>query len=173
MAYISSVSHAFRQSMNTIAEAQSFLDCQKKLAVWYAAYAGTEESVLYANPLFCETFHLTLDEVLKRQRYHLINPPDTTPETIAQYKADDREAIEREYFLQRSQNEAGKDNLVLKLRFDHGIVGMFKTVDSDLPEPIQWVDLDADFQRVMEALRPKFYATRFGTIQCSDKSKLA
>jgi hypothetical protein len=137
--------------MNTIAAAQSFLEHQENLAIWYAAYAGKKESVLYANPLFCQTFNLTLNEILERQRYHLVNPPDTTSETIEQYKAEDREAIERGYFLQRSPVEPGKDILVLKLRFDHGILGMFKFVDSDLPATNRPGDLDADFQSVFEA----------------------
>lgn len=141
--------------MNTIAAAQSLLDRQENLATWYAAYTGTEETVLYANPLFCQTFNLTLNEILERQRYHLINPPETAPETIEQYKAEDREAIERGYFLQRSPTEPGKDILVLKLRFDHGILGMFKFVDSGLPSTNLPGDLDADFLSVLEGLRPE------------------
>lgn len=140
--------------MNTIADAQSFLDQIEQLSIWYAAYEGTEESVLYANPLFCETFGHTLEEVLERKRYHIINPPETPAGTIEQYKAEDREAIQRGYFLQRSGVEAGKDILVLKIRFDQGIIGMFKIIDSDDLGPTNAPrDLDADFRRVIESLR--------------------
>jgi len=145
--------------MQTIAEAQSFLDRQKHLAIWHAAYDGSEEAVRHANPLFCETFNLSLSEILERGRYRLVNPPDTPPETIELYKAEDREAIERGCFLQRSPVESGRDILVLKIGFDRGIVGMFKFIDSDLPGPFNHPrDLDADFRRVVESLRSDLIA---------------
>ena len=140
--------------MNTIADAQSFLDQNEQLSIWYAAYEGPEEAVLYANPLFCETFGHTLEEVLARRRYHLINPPEIPTATIEQYKAEDREAIQRGFFFQRSCVEAGKDILVLKIRFDQGIVGMFKIIDSNAPGPTNAPrDLDPDFQSVIESLQ--------------------
>ena len=80
--------------MNTIDDAQSFLDKSEHLSIWYAAYKGTEEAVLYANPLFCETFGCSLEEIVKRKRYQFINPPKTTAATIEQYIAEDREAVE-------------------------------------------------------------------------------
>jgi PAS domain-containing protein len=140
--------------MDTIAAAQPFLDRQENLAIWYAAYEGSEESIRYANPLFCKTFDLSLDEILERKRYHLVNPPDTSADTIEQYKAEDREAIERRYLLQRSAIEPGQDILVLKLRFDQGILGMFKVISSDLPSTNAPRDLDADFQGIMGPLCP-------------------
>ncbi len=140
--------------MDTIAVAQSFLDQNERLSIWYAAYEGTEEAVLYANPLFCKTFGHTLDEVLERKRYHLINPPETPATTIEQYKTEDRAAIERGYFVQRSVVEPGKDIVVLKVRFDQGIIGMFKVIDSNDPRSINAPgDLDADFRSVIESLR--------------------
>ena len=140
--------------MNTIAGVKSFLDQNEQLSIWYAAYEGTEEAVLYANPIFCETFGHTLEEVLERKRYQLINPPETPAATIERYKSEDREAIQRGYFLQRSGVEAGKDILVLKIRFDQGIIGMFKIIDSNDPGPTNAPrDLDADFRSVMESLR--------------------
>jgi len=140
--------------MKTIADAQSFLDQNEQLSIWYAAYEGTEEAVLYANPLFCETFGHTLEGVLERKRYHLINPPETPAATIEQYKSEDREAIQLGYFLQRSGIEAGKDILVLKIRFDQGIIGMFKIIDSNDPAPTNAPrDLDADFRSVIESLQ--------------------
>ena len=63
--------------MDTITAAQPLLDRQENLAIWYATYEGLEESVLYANPLFCKTFELPLKEILERKRYHLVNPPET------------------------------------------------------------------------------------------------
>ena len=140
--------------METIAAAHSFLDRQESLAIWQAAYHELEESIVYANPFFCETFGLTLDDVLERRRYHLVNPPDTTTETIAQYKAEDRQAMEDGYFLQRSPVGDDRDIVVLKLRFDQGILGMFKFIDSDLPGPLNDPnDLDADFRAVVEMVK--------------------
>ena len=140
--------------MHTIADAKAFLDQNDHLSIWYAAYEGTEETVLYANPLFCKTFGHTLEEILTRKRYQLINPPETPAATIEQYKAEDREAIERGIFLQRSVVEPGKDILVLKIRFDQGIIGMFKFIDSSDPSQTNSPhDLDADFRSVTESLR--------------------
>ena len=140
--------------MNTIADAQLFLDQNEQLSIWYAAYEGTEEAVLYANPLFCETFGHTREEVLERKRYHLINPPGTPAATIEQYRSEDREAIQRGYVFQRSGVAAGKDILVLKIRFDQGIIGMFKIVDANAPGPTDAPrDLDADFRSVIESLQ--------------------
>ena len=142
--------------MNTITDAQSFLDQNERLSIWYSEYEGTEEAVLYANLLFCETFGHSLDEVLERKRYHLINPPETSLATIEQYKSEDRAAIDRGYFVQRSVVEPGKDILVLKIRFDRGIVGMFKLIDSNHPGPTNAPrDLDAGFRSVVESLRPE------------------
>ena len=140
--------------METIAAARSFLDRQESLAIWYAVYDDLEESVVYANPFFCETFGLTLDDVLERQSYHFVNPPDTTAETIAQYKAEDRQAMEDGYFLQRSPAGDGRDIVVFKLRFDQGILGMFKFIDGDLPGPLNDPgDLDTDFRAVVERVK--------------------
>ena len=136
--------------MNTV-ETRDFFNQQGSLAIWQAEYDGSEESVVYANPLFCEIFSLTLDEVLARRRYHLVNPPDTAAETIAEYRAQDREAMKNGYFLHRSSLGDGQDIIVLKLRFDQGILGMFKFVASDLRgSPTAPSDLDADFRGVLE-----------------------
>ena len=140
--------------METIAAARSLLDQQQSLAIWYAAYDGREESVVYANPLFCETFGLSLDDVLERRRYDLVNPPDTTPETIAQYKAEDHQAMEDGYFLQRSPAGDGRDIIVLKLRFDQGILGMFKFIDGNLPASLNDPgNLDPDFRAVVDRVK--------------------
>ena len=140
--------------MNTIADARSFLDQTENCSIWYAAYKGTEEAVLYANPIFCKTFGYSLEEIVERKRYQLVNPPETPAATIEQYKAEDREAIQRGFFFQRSCVEAGKDILVLKIRFDQGIVGMFKIIDSNAPGPTNAPrDLDPDFQSVIESLQ--------------------
>ncbi len=140
--------------MKTITDAQSFLAKIENLSIWYAEYEGAEEAILYANPYFCKTFGHPLEEVLDRKRYHLVNPPETPAATIEQYKAEDREAIERGYFLQRSAVEPGKDILVLKIRFDQGIIGMFTIIDSNDPRPTNAPrDLDSDFRSVMKSLR--------------------
>jgi len=140
--------------METIATTHSFFGRQESLAIWHAAYHDLEESIVYANPFFCETFGLTLDEVLEHRRYHLVNPPDTTAETIAQYKAEDRQAMEDGAFLQRSPAGDDRDIVVLKLRFDQGILGMFKFIDSDLPGLLNDLkDLDEDFRSVVEQVK--------------------
>ena len=142
--------------METIDTLRFFLDQQGALAIWYAAYDGPQESITYANPSFCETFGLTLDEVLERQRYELVNPPETTAETIAQYKAEDRQAIEEGCFLQRSPVGDGQDIVVLKLRCDEGILGLFKFIDGDLPGSANAPgDLDEDFRAVIEKVNPE------------------
>jgi len=141
--------------MNTITTAQPLLDQNENCSVWYAAYNRTEEAVLYANPLFCQTFGHSLEEIVARKRYYLINPPETPAATIEQYITEDQQAIERGYFLQRSVVKAGKDILVLKIRFDQGIIGMFKIIDSNDRRPANSPrDLDTDFRRVIESLRP-------------------
>lgn len=146
------------KNMETISGAQTLLNTRDNLAIWYAEYDCAEESVRYANPVFCQTFELSPDEILKRRRYHLVNPPDTPVETIEQYKTEDREAIDHGHFLQRSNLEPGKDILVLKLRFDQGVLGMLKFIDSDLPSVNHPGDLDEDFRSVMEKLRPDLLA---------------
>lgn len=139
--------------METITDIRPFLDQQESLAIWYAAYEGPEESVTYANPLFCEMFDRTLDEILELQRYQFVNPPDTTAETIAQYKAEDRQAMEKGHFLQRNPIGDGRDIVVLKLRFDRGVLGMFKFVDAGTPGDMNTTDdLDADFRAVCDKL---------------------
>ena len=56
--------------------------------------------------------------------------------------------------FQRSGVAAGKDILVLKIRFDQGIIGMFKIVDANAPGPTDAPrDLDADFRSVIESLQ--------------------
>ncbi|MAG92603.1 MAG: hypothetical protein CMJ48_02455, partial [Planctomycetaceae bacterium] len=61
--------------MNTIEAARRFLDEQERVAAWYTEYEGRYEFIRYANSLFAETFGTTVDQVLEKQRYHLVNPP--------------------------------------------------------------------------------------------------
>ena len=57
-------------------------------------------------------------------------------------------------FLQRSPVGDYRDIVVLKIRFDQGILGMFKFIDSDLPGPLNDPkDLDADFRAVVEMVK--------------------
>ena len=137
--------------METIAATHSALNRQESLAIWHADYHDLEESIVYANPFFCETFGLTLDEIVERRRYHLVNPPETTTETIAQYKAEDRQAMEDGLFFQCSPVGDDRNIVVLKLRFDQGILGMFKFIDSDLPGTVN--DPNADFRSVVELVK--------------------
>jgi len=146
---------ALSRSMDTIDAARSLLDQQPNLAIWYAEYDGPEESIRYANALFSETFGIPLHEILEKKRYHLVNPPDTPAEVIARYKNEDREAIELGHFLHRGPFAEAKDIVVLKLRFDNGMLGLFKIVESgEHGAPISLRDLDADFLALLQKVRP-------------------
>lgn len=140
--------------MGTIESVQSFLDQQAGVAIWYAEYEGRDESISYANPCFSEAFGMPVDEILEKKRYRLVNPPDTSAEVIEQYKDEDLKAIREGLFFSRSSFEHGKDIVVVKLRFDRGILGLFKVVDS---EPVgvkeTWQDLDAEMLGIVQAVR--------------------
>jgi len=143
------------QSMDMIQSARSFLDQQSDIAVWYTEYEGRSETIAYANGYFADIFGIPVDQILEKKRYHLVNPPDTPDEVIERYKDEDREAMKLGIFLTRGPFEASKDIVVVKLRFDKGMLGLFKIVDSQSDDSeIAVQDLELDFLNVLRLVRP-------------------
>lgn len=141
--------------MQTISTARSVLDSQKHLAIWYSEYEGREESIQYANPTFSDIFGLSVEQILERKKYRLVNPPETPAEVIEQYKKEDLHAMQHGVFFSCSPIEPDQQIVVVKLRFDQGIIGLFKIVDSDLASSLQNLqDLDEDFLDLIKQLCP-------------------
>ena len=145
--------------MKTIKSARSILDQQDKLAIWYTEYDGGEEEICYANQVFSEIFALPLEEILEKQQYQLEHPTATPVEVIEQYKQEDRVAMEQGSFFSQGPFDAGKEIVVVKLRFDRGMLGIFQIVDEGQGEGMQKLeDLDEEFREVVRALRPDLIA---------------
>jgi PAS domain-containing protein len=140
--------------MKTINSVKSFLEQPKTIGIWYAEYDGEKEEVLFVNQFFSQTFGLSIEEILKRKKYQLINPPDTSSETIEQYKSEDREAMEKGYFLSHSRMDSAEERVVLKLGFDQGIVGIFTTLDYAFDgEVFTLNDLGTEIREILQKLR--------------------
>ncbi len=139
--------------METIESAQAFLDQQARVAIWYTEYEGRDETIRYANPCFSEAFNISIDDILEKKKYHLVNPPDTSEEVIEQYKDEDIAAMRDGCFLSRSPAEPGKDIEVVKLRFDQGMLGLFKVVDAE-PDvgKISLQNLNVELQGIIQAM---------------------
>ncbi len=141
--------------MTTIEAARRFLDQQARVAVWYTQYEGRDEFIRYANRLFAETFGATVEQILEKQRYRLVNPSGTPDEVIDQYKDEDIQAIEHGSFFARSSVDSEKDIVVVKLRFDQGMLGLFKFVDATPSGPrFIWQDVDVELRGIVERVRP-------------------
>lgn len=141
--------------MHDIESVRPLLDQQAHVASWYTEYEGRNEAIRYANKVFSETFGIPVDQILERERYHLVNPPETPGDLIEQYKDEDIEAIQRGSFLNRNPLHPGKDIVVVKLRFDQGMLGLFKIVDSEPPGPqLTLRELDADILSILQQVRP-------------------
>jgi len=137
------------------------LDQQTHLAIWYAEYTDCEEVVCYANNRFSEIFGLSTAQILERKKYHLINPPETSAETIEQYRQEDFEAMQAGYYFNSCPMDAGKQLIVIKLSFAQGILGLFKIIDtkSENVSPVVMKDLDPDFRNLLQELRPELLET--------------
>ena len=145
-------------SMKTIESARPFLDQQAKVAIWYTEYKGRVEAIRYANRYFSETFGIPVEEILERKRYHLVNPPDTPDDVIEQYKAEDKKAMKNGNFLSRAPFETGKDIVVVKLRFDRGMLGLFQIVDAGTgDEKVTLQDLDEEIRGAVRGVRPDLF----------------
>ena len=75
----------------TIENIRQTLDKQSDIAIWYTRYNDNTEVIQYTNACFAGVFGLSIDQILEKQRYHLVNPPETSAETIEQYKNEDRQ----------------------------------------------------------------------------------
>lgn len=117
--------------MSAIESARPVLDRQANVAIWYTVYEKRDEAIQYVNECFSLTFGIPIDEILEKKRYYLVNPPGTAEEIIEQYKDEDLTAIKEGIFMSRNEYEPGKDIVVVKCRFDQGMLGMFKIVDSE------------------------------------------
>jgi len=141
--------------MKTIESAKSFLDQQNNVAIWYAQYEGRCEAIRYANEKFSQTFGIPIDQIIERSRYHLVNPPETPAETIEQYRSEDLEAIAQGYFLSCNPIEPGKQIVVLKLRFDQGILGLFRIIDTRQDDcEYTLKNLDEQITHILQQLQP-------------------
>ncbi len=141
--------------MKTIESAKLFLDQQNNVAIWYAQYKGRCETIRYANKKFAQTFCIPIDQIIERARYHLVNPPETPAETIEQYRNEDLEAIAQGYFLSCNPIEPGKEIVVIKLRFDQGILGLFKIIDArQVDGKFTLKNLDKEITHILQQLQP-------------------
>lgn len=137
--------------MDKINSLSDFFDQQANVAIWYAAYEGREESIRYANPYFSKIFELPLDQILERKKYRLVNPPDTPSEVIETYKQEDLQAMHKGFFLNRSPIDDHQDIVIAKLRFERGILGLFKFATSHKKTcELSWQNLD---QKILNILK--------------------
>lgn len=141
--------------MNTIESARQFLDRQADVAVWYAEYQGRSEAIAYANNVFSQTFGISIERILVVKRYHLVNPQDTPQHVIEQYKDEDLAAIRDGYFLARGPLEQSQSIEVVKLRFDQGMLGLFKILDTGPADaPVGLKDFDRAILAIVHQVRP-------------------
>ncbi len=141
--------------MNTIESAREFLDRQADVAVWYTEYEGRDEAIAYANGVFSWTFGISIEQILEAKRYHLVNPPDTPEQVIEQYKDEDLAAMRDGCFFARNPLEQGQSIEVVKLRFDQGMLGLFRILDTDPADtPVALTDFDPAILTIVRQVRP-------------------
>lgn len=141
--------------MSSIKKLRHVLDQQSEIAIWYAEYKRHNESIQYVNKKFAETFDLSIDEILNRKKYDLVNPPETTAATIEQYKNEDFVAMQHGSFVSRSRISPEQDIVVVKLPIDQGILGFFKIIDSNpAKSKFSLADLDDDLQNIVRLACP-------------------
>ncbi len=145
--------------MNTIESARPFLDRQSDVAVWYTQYHGSREEIVYANNVFSQTFGIPVEQILAVKRYHLVNPPETPGHVIEQYKDEDRTAMRDGCFFARNPLGGNQSIEVVKLRFDEGMLGVFRILDSaPTDRPVGLKDLDSGVLAVVSEVRPDLLA---------------
>ena len=141
--------------MKTIEAARPFLDRQRNVAVWYTLYHGSREEIAYANSLFSQTFGIPVEQILAVKRYHLVNPPDTPEQVIEQYKGEDRTAIRTGCFFARNPLGKSQSIEVVKLRFDEGMLGLFRILDAATTDgPTELQNFDRSLLAVVREVRP-------------------
>ncbi len=116
--------------MNNLQSARLFFDQTTDVAIWYTEYEGHDEAIRYVNKAFSETFGISVEQILAKEKYHLVNPSDTPADVIERYKEEDLAAMNTGIFLSRNSIAPDKDIEVVKLRFDRGMLGLFKIVES-------------------------------------------
>jgi hypothetical protein len=141
--------------MHTIESARQFLDHQADVAVWYAEYQGRSEAIAYANSVFSQTFGISIEQILVAKRYHLVNPQDTPEHVIEQYKDEDLAAMSDGCFFARNPLGQSQSIEVVKLRFDQGMLGLFKILDTGPADtPIALKDFDPAILAIVHQVRP-------------------
>ena len=141
--------------MNTIELARQFLDRQADVAVWYAEYQGRSEAIAYANNVFSQTFGISIEQILVAKRYHLVNPQDTPEHVIEQYKDEDLAAMRDGCFFARNPLEQSQSIEVVKLRFDQGMLGLFKILDTVPADTLaELKDFDRAILAIVHQVRP-------------------
>jgi len=141
--------------MNTIESARQFLDQQADVAVWYAEYQGRSEAIAYANNVFSQTFGISIEQILAAKRYHLVNPQGTPEHVIEQYKDEDLAAMRDGCFFARNPLDKSQSIEVVKLRFDQGMLGLFKILDTGPADtPVGLKDFDRAILAIVHQVRP-------------------
>ena len=119
------------------------IDRQADVAVWHTEYQGRSEAITYANSVFSQTFGISIEQILVAKRYHLVNPQDTPKHVIEQYKDEDLAAMRDGCFFARNPLEQSQSIEVVKLRFDEGMLGLFKTLDTGPADtPVELKEFD-------------------------------
>ncbi len=141
--------------MDSIESAREFLDGQAEVAVWHAEYQGRDEAIAYANSVFSQTFGISIERILQIKRYHLVNPPDTPEQVIEQYKDEDLTAMRDGCFVARGPLEQGQSIEVVKLRFDRGVLGLFRILDAAPADtPVALPDFNPAILAIVRQVRP-------------------
>ena len=84
-----------------------------------------------------------------------MNPPDTPEEVIEQYKNEDLAAMKDGCFFARGPLEQGQSIEVVKLRFDRGVLGLFRILDREpAGASVELTDFDAAILAVVHEVRP-------------------
>ncbi len=133
------------------------------MAVWYAEYQGRNEAIAYANDAFSQTFRISIEQILVAKRYHLVNPQNTPEDVIEQYKDEDLAAMRDGCFFARSPIEQSQHIEVVKLRFDQGMLGLFKILDTELADtPVGLKDFDRAILAIVHRVRPDLLRESYG-----------
>ena len=149
--------------MNTVESARQFLDRQADVAVWYAEYQGRCEAIAYANDAFSQAFGLSIEQILMARRYRLVNPQDTPEHVIEQYKDEDLAALRDGCFFACSPLERSRHIEVVKLRFDRGVLGLFKILDTGpAGTPVGLEDFDRAILAIVHQVRPDLLSDSCG-----------
>ena len=98
---------------------------------------------------------ISIEQILVAKRYHLVNPQDTPEHVIEQYKDEDLAAMRDGCFFARSPLEQSQSIEVVKLRFDQGMLGLFKILDTGPADaPVGLQDFDRAILAIVHQVRP-------------------